>query len=268
MYCTGTGSSAGKRRYFTTDLTNSTLAGAGTFSGGYSTAGGQTVVVPLEESNECIWIYVDECLKASYDIEKVRSAKIIVTYGTITDGSFKASTGVEPLEYILNQHYLFAVDTYPTEKGGDQKVTYYIEHEEEYLHNFDSDEAYGENQTEEEGMPWGLDNVQLSRTHDALVVKQEGGSWITAVINWCAENNILGIKSITDMGNQGLLKSDQNPKYDFYLNRDNEHVQVENSRDFSGKDFNKEIAETFIEFKLYLNKLLVVNVVEVDFLIM
>ena len=125
--------SAGKRKYFTTDLTTKTL----------NTAAGKTVEVPITTSNQCIWIYVDECTTAHDD---VRTATIKVSY-TIDGTNYG-----EPVEYVINQRELFPV-TY-----GDH--TYHIEYHEEYLHNYDADDSYG--QTEYEGMVWGLDGAQLS----------------------------------------------------------------------------------------------------------
>lgn len=171
-YCNGTNQSAhGKRKYFTTDLTTATLAGSGTFENGLSTAGGQTVIVPVNTAGECVWIYVDECLDASTDLKAIRSAKIVVTNGYVEDGSF-TSEGA-PIEYTINQHKLFKIQS-KNDLNGDGSVDandcYYIEHEEEYLHNFDADDAFGQNTTEFEGMEWGLMDEEISDSSRAFFV--------------------------------------------------------------------------------------------------
>ena len=57
--------SLGKRKYFTYDLTYNTLAGESQKdANGYSTSGGQSVIVPITETDEAVWIYVDEALVA------------------------------------------------------------------------------------------------------------------------------------------------------------------------------------------------------------
>lgn len=128
---------AGKRKYFTTDLTTSTLADEN----------GQKVTVPITEGGECVWIYVDECVETKDD---VRSAIIRVT----TYDSNGEEIG-ESIDYHINQRMLYPV------KNGDNE--YAIEFYEEYLYNYDAEDSYG--QTKQEGMPWGLVDVQLSNEH-------------------------------------------------------------------------------------------------------
>ena len=148
--------SKGKRKYFTTDLTSNTLAGASTLDNkGYSTSGGQSVIVPITTTDEAIWIYVDEALVAEAG-DAVRTATIRVTYAE--DGTNYSA----PIDYVIQQRQLFPV-TY-----GDHK--YLIEYEEEYLHNFDADDSYG--QTDYEGMQWGLPGIQLSYDHLAISFNQ------------------------------------------------------------------------------------------------
>lgn len=204
-YCDGNGqlgaSSAGKRKYFTTDLTYNTLADdninnlRGT--NGFSNKGGQVVIIPVSSNSECVWIYVDECLEASTDLNATRSAKILVYNGYLNASKEFQEVG-GPIEYIVNQHKLFKI-TYHNEYE-DKDYTYYIEHEEEYLYNFDADDNFTQNQTFDEGMKWGLYNTQLSRNNDALFF-----------------NTYLDIDFI-----DGIIKSIQDasglkPKYDFYV---------------------------------------------------
>lgn len=200
-YCTGSGdygpSSAGKRKYFTTDLTTNTLAGAN----------GQTVIVPVTEAGECVWIYVDECdeeAEASTDLQAIRSAKITVTYGTLNGSEFTADNSVQPVEYVINQHLLYKIQS-SNDLNGDGSTAndyYYIEHEEEYLYNFDAEDNYEKNQTQFEGMYWGLNNVQLSFDNRSAYVTSEGGI----------------LEGLTGAANDKV--NAYSPFYDFYLEED------------------------------------------------
>lgn len=159
---------AGKRKYFTTNLL-------------------QSLPDKIEDirvsNNQCIWIYVDEA-NPSKASDAVRSAKIIITY--YEDGIQYG----EPIEYTINQRQLF-----PVKYGNNE---YLIEYHEEYLHNYDVEDSFG--QTEYDGMKWGLPNLQLSFILDAILISK--GTWSDAD---------------TDIKN--ALKS-YTPKYDFYLPRD------------------------------------------------
>lgn len=160
--------SAGKRKYFTTDLTTTTLAG------------NKTIEVPISDTDETVWIYVDECTEAGDD---VRAAKIKLT--VLLNGAEIGTT-----EYHINQRKLFPV----TYNGR----TYHIEYHEEYLHNYDVEDQYG--QTEYEGMQWGLPNTKFSDTTYAILMVV--GSW-----------------GSVDDAVYSKLQS-YTPFYDFYLSRD------------------------------------------------
>lgn len=216
--------SNGKRKYFTTDLTYNTLVGPGAFENGLSTSGGQTVIVPMPKQpdnsdEQCVWIYVDECTEASTDIEAMRFAKVVLTYGTVSGNTFTADSYWQPVTYILCQHKLYQV-TY-------EGRTYHIEHEEEYLYNFDSEDTFSYSPTFEEGMPWGLNGVQLSNKHDSFQVNEDNTEWNSYIQN----NPLL--------------------KYDFYIGKhddDNEDSDVYTKdggtlHNFAGQEFTKEIAE-------------------------
>ena len=123
------GVSAGKRKYFTADLVTKTLAG-----------GTSVTVDNLTQYNQAVWIYVDENTDT-----KSRAAIVRVSHGGINK------------DYKIVQQGLYEVT------GRDSGKTYYIEQYEEYLYNYDAEDSYG--QTKEEGMPWGLDGVQLSKEH-------------------------------------------------------------------------------------------------------
>ena len=242
-YCTGSGdygpSSAGKRKYFTTDLTTATLAGAN----------GQTVIVPVTLAGECVWIYVDECdeeAEASTDLQAIRSAEITVTYGTLNGSNFTEDNSVQPVKYVINQHLLYKIQS-SNDLNGDGSTAndyYYIEHEEEYLYNFDAEDNFTQNQTHFEGLSWGLNGVQLSRTHDALLIHEIPSTGWGELINGLGQ--IFGGESIDEMSRR-MITEKFNPKYDFYILRDlqNNNLPTNGSivnRNYSGAIYNSEIA--------------------------
>ena len=158
--------SYGKRKFFTYNLIDGVNADATDATLKESTE----VILPLTDDTECCWIYVDECTEVDDD---VRAGIVRVTYGNLAnDGSFTATTDTAypVVNYIINQRKLFKVTN--------QSRTYYIEYEEEYLHNFDADDTYG--QTEEEGMQWGLPGVQLSYDHRSISFDDGLKEWLTS----------------------------------------------------------------------------------------
>lgn len=205
--------SKGKRKYFTTDLTTNTLSKAiGTLdANGYSTEGGQSVIVPVTAEDEAVWIYVDEALVAEAG-DAIRKATIRVSVAE--DGSNYGA----PIDYVIQQRQLFPVkyvddNGTPNNKTDDKTYEYLIEYEEEYLHNFDADDSYG--QTDFEGMQWGANNIQLSSKYPAVYVDITGG-----IMDWLEE---IGVK-LTQVTNN--LISNVKPYYDFYLSRDVEKLQL------------------------------------------
>ena len=191
--------SLGKRKYFTTDLTTNTLAKAigALDANGYSTEGGQSVIVPITTEDEAVWIYVDEALVAEAG-DATRKATIRVSVAE--DGTNYGT----PIDYVIQQRQLFPV-TY-------NNITYLIEYEEEYLHNFDADDSYG--QTDFEGMQWGLPNEQLSHSHRAFFAT----GVFSGVMDWLLDND------------------DVKPFYDFYLTRDISNTSA-TRRDNAGYTF-------------------------------
>ena len=151
------GVSTGKRKYFTTDLVTNTLA-----------ANTSITVNNLNDQNQTLWIYVDENTDT-----KSRAAIVRISYDGV-DTDFK-----------IVQNGLYSV------VGADSGNTYYIEQYEEYLYNYDAEDSYG--QTHDEGMSWGLPNVQLSNEHRSFTNDTNNSSW-----NNYLNNNIL-------------------PTYDFYI---------------------------------------------------
>ena len=154
------GVSAGKRKYFTVDLVTNTLAHSGK----------SITVKNLNGTNQTVWIYVDENNSTTS-----RAAVLRVTY----DGDVK--------DFTIVQNGLYKVT------GADSERDYYIEQYEEYLYNYDAEDSYG--QTKQEGMPWGLPNVQLSNEHRSFTNNTTNSSW-----NNYLNNNIL-------------------PTYDFYIEK-------------------------------------------------
>ena len=203
-YCTN-----GKRRYFTTNLVTFTLQDTGS-----------KIEITLNGAKqETVWIYIDQC--DYYDGQTVgevtyddsRQAIISVTY---EDASGKQ----EPHKYTLNQYTLYPVKTtrLPSDVQGSATAsgdfTYYIEHEEEYLYNFDSDDNYG--QTEQAGMKWGLEDIQLSSIGDAFYLSHSvGGAWTDVIGDYSTRTS------------QAFNTLSPKPKYDFYLIRDIRYIMGE-----------------------------------------
>lgn len=185
-HITTAGSSNGKRMYFTTDLVTNTLKG-----------GTSTTVNNLTGTNQTVWIYVDE-----NNTTTSRAAIVRVSY----DGDDK--------DFEIVQHGLFEVT------GADSGRNYYIEQYEEYLYNYDVEDSYG--QTKQEGMPWGLNTVQLSNKYNSFTINENNTQW------------------------NEYLKTTDVPKYDFYIKKYDSGVVEEcgatKIREFAGQEFTSEIA--------------------------
>lgn len=203
--------SVGKRRYFTYDLVTETLAKS------------TEVIVPLTPDvlgeDQTVWIYVDECLTTG---DNIRTGTIRVTYGKYVDGEFKQieDANFPPVDYVINQRMLYPV----TYEGHSYNIEFY----EEYLYNFDSEDAYM--QTDQAGMEWGLKGLQLSNLHDAIYLTGSGSNIFD---DWAGASD----DDIIEMANAALPVD---PKYDFYISRDtkNEKLVI---RNYAGWEFNQEI---------------------------
>ena len=178
--------SYGKRKYFTTDLVTNTLKN-----------GTSITVNNLTGANQTVWIYVDENTDT-----KSRAAIVRVSY----DGDIK--------DFEIVQHGLFEV----TSTDGQRK--YYIEQYEEYLYNYDAEDSYG--QTKQEGMPWGLDGVQLSKTYYSFDPD------LTPDVTWSRYES-----------------KAKRPYYDFYIEKHDSFASENGGtvRSYPGQTFTKEIAE-------------------------
>ena len=181
------GVSAGKRKYFTADLVTNTLKD-----------GISIDVNNLSANNQTLWIYVDENTTTTS-----RAAIVRVTY----DGIAK--------DYKIVQNGLHLVTS------TDKERTYYIEQYEEYLYNYDAEDSYG--QTQDEGMPWGLPNVQLSNEHRSFTNSRGNSSW-----NNYLNNNIL-------------------PTYDFYIAKHDGDFAAEAGatmvHSYAGQHFTEDIVK-------------------------
>ena len=246
----------GVRKYFTTNLVSELNAAP---SSGTTGNGGTLFFENTTTQTKTfrIWFYVDENPNVydktftsetpddtnGYTVskEQYRVCPVLFAYeykkkdenGEVVDVITKTET------INFQQWNLWRVRA--KDANGNPVRFYDIEHEEEYLNNYASDLQYGQTQN---GMPWGLDNVQLSNKVDAIVVTSEKGfamslleyigmdfdSWYTSIIN----------------------KLEQKPYYDFYLTRDGFRVDLlqndidksRYTRDYVGLTFNKEIAAT------------------------
>ena len=189
----GRKNAAGKRKYFTTGLTTTTLAGK------------TQIDLPVTDEDQIVWIYVDECTDTGDD---VRSAAIRVTL-SLDGENFPIE---QSTDFVINQRKLFPV----TYNGH----TYHIEYHEEYLHNYDAEDEYG--QTEYEGMKWGLEGVQLSNTSNSFKINETNSSWTSFLTE----------------------RDKELPKYDFYIEKHDGDI-VDNAgvsaRSRAGQEFTSEI---------------------------
>lgn len=232
-------SSYGKRRFFTYNL----IDGKNATEVDATLKESTEAIVPITTDGECVWIYIDECTEVG---DGVRSGEIMISYGNLNDdGSFtEANNELYPdVKYVINQRKLFQVI------GHDSNKLYNIEYHEEYLHNYDSDESYG--QTQYEGMSWGAKNVQFSNKYYAVYLERNEGVW-----DWLL--GLIGIDLDTFMTNilNEIIKSVA-PKYDFYLTRDQTALKIPidpnpedqtpagiKVRDYSGHEFSQELIAT------------------------
>ena len=188
--------SSGKRKYFTTDLIDDVK---------------QTIEVPITDTQQTVWIYVDECTEVG---DEVRSAIVSITYSDGSDNTVKE-------DFILNQRKLFPV-TFEDASGVEHK--YGIEYYEEYLHNYDAEDTFG--QTDFEGMPWGLNGKQLSHIHDSFICNETNSDWVSYI----GKNPI---------------------KYDFYIGKhDDDNADSDDTtkdggvlHNYAGQEFTDEIAK-------------------------
>lgn len=124
--------------------------------------------------------------------------------------------------------------------SADGKRYYDIEHEEEYLNNYASDLQYGQTQ---DGMPWGLDGIQLSHIHDAAVLHTEDTDWLVSLINLFGYIFSGGSWTVNSYYNGAFSQLENKPFYDYYLSDDTSESGLI-THDYKGYEFNTEIAAT------------------------
>lgn len=250
------------RKYFTTDLVstlNSSNGNSGTITLEHSGA------APTTETYR-IWFYVDENHNV-YDKLLGESADKGGITSSPTDGTYEVfgKNDTDPMYRVCPVEFKYT-GTDNDNTGGDaatvsKTVTvnlqqwnlwrvwggisgnryYDIEHEEEYLNNYASDEFYGSTQ---DGMAWGLEGVQLSNDIFASWKQKTSTGWFASIID--------AIFDTSGTTSNVFANSGKEPYYDFYLSRDKFPVDkldnvadsINYKRDYKGIDFNREIAAT------------------------
>ena len=246
------------RKYFTTNLV-SELNGNGERGNG----GALTITHSGTSTTEIhrVWFYIDENPNVYDKLLGEDTNKGGIT-SSPSDGSYTVygKNDTNPMYRVCPVQFKYYGTDYDNTGGGNATVSktvninlqqynlwrvwspdknryYDIEHEEEYLNNYASDQKYGETQN---GMPFGLDGIQLSNRYMSIVASQEGTS-LTSIVTGL-------YTSITDMANEAL---GGDIHYDFYIPRDFEDISLNQDqqkaltiREYSGIDFNKEIATT------------------------
>ena len=194
----------GVRKYFTSGLVGE-LNGVnkGTITLRHSSCTGGT-----NENTEYfrVWFYFDENPNV-YDQNLAKDASVDGGDYTISDKLYR----MEPVKFYYSQNATDLPDTSGTpiqvinfqqwnlwrvwNKDGNR--FYDIEHEEEYLNNYASNDGYG---PEQNGMAWGLDGLQLSDTVEAFGVDPGWDFWFfDDLLKWIVDSGI-NVK----------------PNYDFY----------------------------------------------------
>lgn len=141
-------------------------------------------------------------------------------YGTDNENTGGGAATVTRGETINFQQWnLWRVWSEPNGNGVRERY-YDIEHEEEYLHNYASDNQYGKTQ---DGMPWGLDGKQLSNTHYSFDYEKH-----TPNVDW--------VKYET---------KGPRPYYDFYIKKHDSFAEANGGvvREYPGQDFTEEIVK-------------------------
>ena len=208
LYVDNTNPRRGVRKYFTSGLVGE-LNGVneGTITLRHSSCNGST-----NEDTEYfrVWFYFDENPNV-YDQNLAKDASVDGGGYTISDKLYR----MEPVKFYYSQNATDVPDTSGTpiqvinfqqwnlwrvwNKEGNRY--YDIEHEEEYLNNYASNDGYG---PEQNGMAWGLDGLQLSDTVEALAPDvNTGWDGLDTFLEWIFSTGM------TDR-----------PYYDFYNTRE------------------------------------------------
>lgn len=182
----------GRRKYFTIDLLSNTLK--------------NSTKLTLTNKTNRVWFYFDENLD-NPSVDGFREGVVRLSY--FKNQSDQAPTQV--INYRFNQRALCPV-TY-------EGRTYYIEHYEEYLYNFNSD---GREDHVVDGLPWGLDGKQISKEVLSITID---GTWLDDVFNkyvipavkpfYDFDNTFNGLsytRKIVTEANTLVLPLDQSPR--------------------------------------------------------
>lgn len=230
------------RKYFTEDLVSE-----------LTKANGGSIRIPREGTapetkTYRVWFYVDENPNVydktgaptpnvdaegkSYTVSKTlyRNAPVTFEFSGIenADPNKKVDAGESTINF--QQWNLWRV------WSADGKRYYDIEHEEEYLNNYASDQQYGQTQ---DGMEWGLDGLQLSDEHEAIyLVDTSTDSFIDQVLKWLGWNK-------QDAIDNSYKMLTPKPMYDFYLPRDVSSDKLF-AREFAGYEMNCDIIEKLL----------------------
>lgn len=233
------------RKFFTTgligELNGNLIDGPG---------GVETLKITNPDANKSntyrVWFYIDENPNVydpkgkgkqtayetgdyTVDSEQFRHTSVKFAY-------MRGETILKENEIKFQQHNLWRV------WNTDETRFYDIEVEEEYLNNYAADDEYGETQN---GMPWGLEGVKLSRHYKATYMENATGGILPSIIEYFGSYDAW-LNNIID--NSGLT-----PYYDFYLSRDNP-LQNSTIRDYSGYIMSTEILATLDSLYTVSNK--------------
>ena len=196
-----------------------------------------------------VWFYVDEnpnvydktgtgkqtSESGNYTVSKTlyRNAPVKLYYSnTATDNPNIDKEAVHTINF--QQWNLWRV------WSSDKTRFYDIEHEEEYLNNYASNAGYG---TPQDGMPFGLEGIQLSNKHDAAVLNTTDTDWLVGLINIFGYIFSGGTWSVESYYNGAFQQLKNKPLYDFYLPRDTSEPDLV-THEYNGFVFNQEIAAT------------------------
>ena len=238
----------GVRKYFTTDL----VTELNTANSGVITIKNETNQKEIHR----IWFYVDENPNV-YD-KLLDQGKI--SSSPNGNGDYKVNDNVNETDKRyrvakVNFYFAKAGEQFDMSKptttinfqqwnlwrvwSSDKKRYYDIEHEEEYLNNYASDQQYGNTK---DGMAYGLNGIQLSNINPAIDASKTEDGFITWLID-IASQFIDWIDSIEDMANYALGNV---AYYDYYIQRDLTADQINDNtliyRNYSGYKYNVEIA--------------------------
>lgn len=185
----------------------------------------------VDQKTYRIWFYFDENTGMRYDDSMpssptntlFREDNILVDFYDSYVNYNNKNPKTKDREFTFRQMAMWTINGHLTQKQ------YSIEYFEEYLYNYAADDNFG---VTRDGMPWGLNNVQLSNKYQAIYTNQEDMEGLLEIIV-----RIFG-GSMTDYFNTAF--ADVDARYDFYLSRDN----IASPRDYNGLAFTQEIAKT------------------------